>query len=215
MACFAHSHSKTSKMVSRVEPWGKRDRSLIHKRTNERREASDALAMLSIHAQNSVLFPNESYLEQVYGTSLGPITRAAVIRWMFKTAKESLVPLPREVAGLAANYFDRVMGVIVVRFAALQALGAACLHLAAKISHGGAFKPPSLKGAPLDVRFELPILQALRWRLIVPTVFSFVPLLANEFWIPLDFVPRAAQQAELLITRKNASVENCYTYSSR
>lgn len=177
-------------------------------RRMERQNAFNELEMLSVNDQNSLLFPNENYLEQVYGSSLGPATRQAIVRWMFKSARESSIPLSHEVAALATNYLDRVMSVIVVRFASLQPLAAACLHLAAKISHGGTTGATSLKGVPLDLRFELPILQALRWRLIVPTVFSFIPLLAHEFWIPVDAVARATHQAQLLITRKRAIAKN-------
>lgn len=161
--------------------------------------------MLSAHDQNCLLFPDENYLEQVYGTSLGPATRQAIVRWMFRSAKESSIALSHEVAALAANYLDRVMSVIVVRFASLQPLAAACLRLAAKVSHGETAPASSCKRIPLDIRFEMPILQALRWRLIVPTVFSFMPLLAHQFCIPADVVALAAQRAEMLITRKNAN----------
>lgn len=100
------------------------------------------------------------------------------------------------------------MSVIVVRFASLQPLAAACLRLAAKVSHGEKAHTSSLKGIPLDVRFELPILQALRWRLIVPTAYSFLPLLAQQFCIPADAVGLAAPHAELLITRKKRIASN-------
>lgn len=188
-------------MVCRVQSWRTLDLALIHRRAAERAAQSDTLATLSANDQNPLLFADNNYLARVYGSAIGPMTRKAVVHWMFKAARDSSMPCAREVAALATNYLDRVMNVIVVRHNALQGLAAGCLHLAAKFSHGVISPSPPMKGFPVDIRFELPILQALRWRLVLPTVFSFIPLLANAFWIPSRCIPVAAQYAELFITR--------------
>jgi Cyclin, N-terminal domain len=199
-------------MVSRVQSWRELDLDLVRKRTAESAAQSDALANLSAHDENPLLFADENYLERVYGKAMGPMTRTALVRWMFKAARKCSILLPREVAALATNYLDRVMNAIVVRHSALQGLAAACLQLASKVSHGFASPCHAVGIIKSDLRFELPILQALRWRLVVPTVFSFIPILAASFWIADQCIPLAGRSAEHFTNREFARISEAMTH---
>jgi Cyclin, N-terminal domain len=155
--------------------------------------------LASLRAPN--LPADQDYLSRVYGNSIGPVTRRALARWLFKAARNSSAPLPLEIAALAANYLDRVMSAVHVGHGALQSMAAACLKLALKVSYGASAPTLEPGGVAADPRFELPILQALRWRLVVPTVFSFLPVMAALFWIPEEAVRRAGLRAEHFIIR--------------
>lgn len=106
------------------------------------------------------------------------------------------------VGALAANYLDRVLTAIHVRPSRLQPLANACLVLACKLSHG--YVPKGLCKL-WDEQFELPILQALRWRLVVPTSFSFLPHFAIMFRIPHSVMGQVYLNAEKYVLRKSFS----------
>jgi Cyclin, N-terminal domain len=159
---------------------------------------ADILASLSAGERNGALWPAPDYLATVYGgaAGIGSTTRAALARWVFSEAADAGILCHAATAALAVNYLDRVLASTPVRRGALQDVAAACLQLAVKMAHGE--QGPVVPALP---EFELAVLRALRWRLVVPTPMTFLNVYARRFWLPDAIVSRAQDVLKLYINR--------------
>lgn len=134
----------------------------------------------------------------VYGTTMGPMTRRTLVRFIYTLASTNGLHAPRATATLAVNYLDRLLSNTAVRPEVWQNVAEVCLSFASKIAHG------SSCGIRADLQFEVTLLDSLDWRLVVPTAFSFLPLFAGRFGIGTKELKRAGVRVQLFTMRRLA-----------
>lgn len=119
------------------------------------------------------------------------MARRMLLNWLFS---ESLnLQLQPDTICLAVDYFDRLLCRTSMPVTKAQDVAAICLHLAMKMSEVGSedMDTPPGPGGQLKLQLEMFVLQTLQWQLVVPTVYTFLVLYIESFWIPLQGRVRA------------------------
>ncbi|GJQ15353.1 hypothetical protein GpartN1_g7144.t1 [Galdieria partita] len=125
--------------------------------------------------------PRPDYFEMVQKNKHGPFTREMVAKWFFRVVDE--LKLSYNTAFLAIGYFDRFLSKVKVKIQFIPILSRACLFVAAKFWE---CNPPSSKqlfchrksgiGDELRMllKFEILLLQVLKWELAVPSAYDIL-----------------------------------------
>lgn len=188
-------------MTARADPWSEDDEDRISKISGTFWPRIDRIAALFAAEENRALFPRADYITAVFECPIGPYTRTMLTRWIFAVARDTHVPIPVETAALAVNYLDRCLSQRSICLAALQKLAATCLWIAAKLAHGDNVPLDLVTEIAPDSTMELVVLHALRWRLLVPTPMTFLPLLCRKFRLETTSASQASHFVQELIAR--------------
>lgn len=131
-----------------------------------------------------------------YGTG----GRAMLVRWMF--AEGRVLRVASATVGLAVVYVDRIVRRERLRIGDVQAVAAACLHLARKICEvgGDGMSVVETEDCSMNADIEMYAIEQLEWHLALPTPHAFLVKLADKVWIAGNARPVAFSYLESLIS---------------
>ncbi|EME26897.1 G1/S-specific cyclin-D1 [Galdieria sulphuraria] len=131
--------------------------------------------------QKDGALPRPDYFEVVQKSKQGPFTREMVAKWFFRVVED--LKLSYNTAFLAIGYFDRFLSKVKVKIQFIPVLSRACLFVAAKFME---CNPPSSKQLLcrsklgfgdelcLLLKFEILLLQVLKWELAIPSAYDIL-----------------------------------------
>jgi hypothetical protein len=176
------SHSPSKFISSDEEADKQRNTGRVAYIKSERAKNEETLKLLclfSLRTQREGALPRSDYFEVVQKNKQGPFTREMVAKWIFRVVEE--LKLSYNTAFLALGYFDRFLSKVKLRIQFIPTLSRACLFVAAKFWE---CNPPSSKqlfsrrksefrdDLALLLKFEILLLQVLKWELAVPHAFD-------------------------------------------
>lgn len=122
--------------------------------------------------------------------------RSMLISWVLDACTSH--KLKPSTTCLAVNYLDRMISKGCVGLDRAQRIANVCIRLAVKLDSvgGDSMQVPTFGEVIPSAKMELFVLDHLKWRMHVPTVYSFLKLFADEIWLPPPSRDRAFEYAK-------------------
>lgn len=137
-----------------------------------------------------------------YNTLGGHTGRAMLVSWILE--ESSALHLTLSTACLSVSLWERVLGKRQVSLRRSQSYAACCLLIAMKMEEtgGDAMEIPERLQAHVSVWLEIEVARALQWKLIAPTVYTFLCIFAKRVWLPPSARACAERYLKSVLLRK-------------
>lgn len=119
-----------------------------------------------------------------YNSLGGRTGRTMLVSWLFE--ESAALHLSLSTTCLSISFLERVLGKIPVSLRLAQSYAATCLLIAMKMEEtgGDAMDVPERVREHVSLPWEIHTVQALQWKLVTPTVYTFLCMFAQRVWLP-------------------------------